>query len=100
MLHLAANWNLPVLASGGEGPLLRCVAEYGLGVAVAADSVEAVAEGLRRLSQDATLRAGSAAGWERFRREASWARNVDALLGAVAAVERERGIAGASATAF
>jgi glycosyltransferase involved in cell wall biosynthesis len=82
VLHVAANWSRPVLASGGPGPMVETVRRYKLGEVVAPDSVEALAEGMRRMIGRSDSVADRAA-WQRFRDEASWARNVDLLLGAV-----------------
>jgi len=82
VLHVAANWSRPVLASGGPGPMVETVRRYKLGEVVAPDSVEALAGGMRRMIGRSDSAADKEA-WQRFRDEASWARNVDLLLGAV-----------------
>jgi glycosyltransferase involved in cell wall biosynthesis len=79
ILHLAANWDKPVLASSGPGPLTETVQKYRLGLTVAPDSVEELANGLARLLAGE----GRPLGWERFRREASWATNIDRFLAAL-----------------
>lgn len=82
VLHLAANWSRPVLASGGAGPMVETVRRYALGEVVAPDSVEALAEGMRRMIVHRDTAADNTA-WQRFREEASWAHNIDLLLAAV-----------------
>jgi glycosyltransferase involved in cell wall biosynthesis len=82
VLHVAANWSRPVLASGGPGPMVETVRRYKLGEVVEPDSVEALADGMRRMIGRSDSAADSEA-WQRFRDEASWARNVDLLLAAV-----------------
>jgi glycosyltransferase involved in cell wall biosynthesis len=80
ILHLAANWAKPVLASSGAGPLVETVQRYCLGVTVEPDSAEDLAMGLDRvLAGDY-----SPLGWDSFRREASWKANIDRLMDALA----------------
>lgn len=83
VLHVAANWGLPVLASGGEGPLLKAVRKYGLGLIVAPDSAAALAEGLDTLVRQRAKGLPECAGWQAFRSDASWSRNIDLLLAAL-----------------
>jgi glycosyltransferase involved in cell wall biosynthesis len=83
VLHLAANWDKPVLASSGPGPLREAVRRHGLGIVVEADSVDALVGGFLRLIADDL----PSLGWESFRQEASWERNIDLLLDAVAAAK-------------
>jgi glycosyltransferase involved in cell wall biosynthesis len=82
VLHVAANWNRPVLASGGPGPMVETVRRYKLGEVVEPDSVEALAAGMQRMTTRNDAVAYEAA-WQRFRDEASWGRNVDLLLAAI-----------------
>jgi glycosyltransferase involved in cell wall biosynthesis len=79
VLHLAANWEKPVLASAGRGPLTETVARHNLGIVVEPDSVEALAEGLSKLvsGQYPSL------GWAGFRQAASWKVNIDKFLDAL-----------------
>lgn len=88
VLHVAANWNLPVLAAGGAGPMLDAVRRFGLGEVVEPDSVDALARGIERMISRDRGRDADDEGWRQFRENASWRRNVDLLL---AAVEREEG---------
>jgi glycosyltransferase involved in cell wall biosynthesis len=81
ILHLAANWDKPVLASSGPGPLVETVRQYNLGVIVKPDSAAELAAGLRRVfaADYPPL------GWDIFRREASWKENIDRLMATLAA---------------
>lgn len=79
VLHVAANWGKPVLASSGPGPLSETVEKYRLGITVEPDSLDALASGLARLLAGE----GPPFGWERFRRDASWATNIDRFLAAL-----------------
>ena len=83
VLHLAANWSKPVLASSGTGPLKRAVEQYQLGKVVAPDSIVALAEGLEEVISGPLPEMG----WGAFRRESSWERNIDQLLDAVSAAQ-------------
>lgn len=77
VLQVAANWDKPVLASGGAGPLRDTVRYFRLGEFVEPDSVAAIVDGLARITQG---REDYAARFRAYREHASWARNVDALL--------------------
>lgn len=80
VLQMAANWDKPVLASGGPGPLRDTVRQFGLGEVVEPDSTDAIVQGLCR------LRSGCedyAARFAAYRQHASWARNVDVLVDVV-----------------
>src|SRR5262249_46628928 len=81
ILHLAANWDKPVLASSGPGPLVETVRQYRLGVIVKPDSADELAAGLERVfaADYPPL------GWDTFRREASWRENIDRLMATLAA---------------
>jgi glycosyltransferase involved in cell wall biosynthesis len=87
VLHVAALWDKPLLASGGDGPLPRTVDEYGLGIVVEPDSVPAIAAGLARLVAE---RPDVSANFARYRASTSWAVNVDRLLEVVEAVKASR----------
>lgn len=83
ILHLAANWDKPVLASSGPGPLVETVRRHKLGIVVRPDSAEELAAGLQRVFTPEYQRLG----WSTFRHEASWKENVDRLMAAVAGQE-------------
>jgi glycosyltransferase involved in cell wall biosynthesis len=87
VLHVAALWDKPLLASGGDGPLPRTVDEYGLGIVVEPDSAPAIAAGLARLVAE---RPDVSANFARYRASTSWAVNVDRLLEVVEAVKASR----------
>lgn len=76
VLHVAANWDKPVVASAGPSPLLDTVARFDLGPIVEPGLRVALAEALQRLMSSGH----SGDGWERFRAAASWRVNVDRLL--------------------
>ena len=80
VLHLAANWDKPVLAASGRGPLTETVARHNLGIVVEPDSVVALTEGLTRLVSGRY----PALGWAGFREVASWKLNIDRFLDALA----------------
>ena len=76
VLLVAAEWQKPVLASSGPGPLREAVARFQLGPVVEPDSVEALKGGLQKLlSNHQTL-----PNWSEFVKQESWERNVEALL--------------------
>lgn len=81
VLQIAALWDRPVLAAGGNGPLRETVERFALGVVVEPDSGLAIAQGLRTLIAE---RREVAAGFARYRASQSWAVNVDAMLELVA----------------
>jgi glycosyltransferase involved in cell wall biosynthesis len=95
VLHLAANWDKPVLASAGRGPLTDAVVRHNLGIVVEPDSVEALAEGLTRL----VSKGYPPLNWAGFREAASWKVNIDRFLDALAGGRRagRRAPLGASA---
>jgi glycosyltransferase involved in cell wall biosynthesis len=80
VLHVAANFEKPVVASAGPGPLLDTVARFDLGPIIEPGSREALAEAFERLMSKGHPREG----WARFRAAASWRVNVDRLLEALA----------------
>jgi glycosyltransferase involved in cell wall biosynthesis len=87
VLHVAANWNRPVLASGGPGPLVETVRRFGLGEIVVPDSVDSLVEGMQRMIERGRETQADRDAWEAFREHASWGRNADLLLAAVEAAE-------------
>ena len=88
VLQIAALFDCPLLASGGQGPLREAVERFGLGLTVEPDSAEAIAAGLRRLIVE---RPEVAEGFARYRATTSWRVNVDRLLEVVAMARGERG---------
>jgi glycosyltransferase involved in cell wall biosynthesis len=87
VLQIAALFDKPLLASGGEGPLPATVRGYDLGVVVEPDSARAIAAGLERLIAEPRDLSGNFA---RYRASTSWEVNVDRLLEVVAAVKASR----------
>ena len=79
VLHLAANWDKPVIASSGPGPLVDTVARYGLGIIVEPGSEEDLVGALDKV----LTRDYPQMDWDRFREAASWSTNVDCLLEAL-----------------
>lgn len=77
VLQIAANWDKPVLASGGQGPLRETMQAFGLGQFVEPDSVSAIVDGLAAIGSGGT---DYAQAFRRYREHASWARNIDGLL--------------------
>jgi glycosyltransferase involved in cell wall biosynthesis len=90
VLHVAANWNRPVLASGGPGPLIETVRRFGLGQVVEPDSVDSLVEGMQRMIEHGRETQADRNAWAAFREHASWRRNADLLLAAVEAAEARR----------
>jgi glycosyltransferase involved in cell wall biosynthesis len=93
VLHLASNWDKPVLATSGRGPLTETVTRHNLGVVVEPDSVEDLIEGLNRLISGRF----PALGWAGFREGASWKINIDRFLDALAGTGTPSGGIGALA---
>ena len=87
MLQIAALWDRPLLASGGAGPLVDTVAEFGLGLVVEADSIPAIAAGLAGLVAE---RPDLTENFARYRASTSWAVNIDRMLEAYAAARAAR----------
>lgn len=83
VLQIAALWNRPVLASGGPGPLIATVQQFGLGLVVEPDSAPAIAAGLARLIAE---RPALEENFRRYRETMSWSVNIDRLLEVYAAV--------------
>ncbi|MFM5932097.1 MAG: glycosyltransferase family 4 protein [Novosphingobium sp.] len=77
VIQIAAQWDKPVLASSGPGPLRASVEGPGIGLFVAPDSADEIVRGLTLLMADHTDRT---AAFTAFREGASWKENVDGLL--------------------
>lgn len=95
VLNTAAAFAKPVLASSGSGPLRECVERFGLGIFVAPDDPAELARGMSAICQqvaEARSKAGSSpylAGWEAYRRYASWENNAKVVLDAIKAARKE-----------
>ena len=83
VLQIAALWDRPLLASGGDGPLRQTVQAFDLGITVEPDSARAIVTGLHDLIDD---RRDRSANFARYRATTSWSVNVDRLLEVVEAV--------------
>ena len=83
VLQIAALWDRPLLASGGDGPLRQTVEAFDLGLTVEPDAVAAIVAGLRHLIDNPRDRS---ANFARYRATTSWAVNIDRLLEVVEAV--------------
>ena len=70
VLAAAAQFQRPVLASSGDGPLKVAVNRYSLGRFVEPDNTHALVEGVSQLMDSKTP-----ADWEGFRRDHSWETN-------------------------
>lgn len=77
VLQIAANWNKPILASSGHGPLRDSVIQNQLGVFVEPDSAEAIAGGISRILAE---QAEAPANFARYRARSTWRENIDKLL--------------------
>lgn len=77
VLQMAAQWDKPVLASSGEGPLRETVEQHGIGVFIQPDSADAIVEGLGALGAGKGAYAG---GFASLRQSASWSANIDGFL--------------------
>lgn len=85
VLHVAANWGKPVLASGGDGPLIDTVRRLGLGIVVEPDNLAALVDGMQQMAAQPEEDSANRLAWQAFRDEASWGRNIDLLLAGLAA---------------
>lgn len=68
VLHLNCRFRLPVIASGGEGPLLNEVRQYKLGIVVDPDDREGLISALRSGHLQSPQ-------WDRYSSENSWEEN-------------------------
>ncbi|ANU06912.1 glycosyltransferase [Paraurantiacibacter namhicola] len=90
VLHIAAHYGLPVVASGGEGPLVEAIGTFGIGSIVPPGDPAALAEAIQHTAQRS--RAEFAPSFARFRETLSWQRNIDLLLEVAREVKARRGI--------
>jgi glycosyltransferase involved in cell wall biosynthesis len=75
VLALAANYQVPCLASSGSGPLKTLVQKYALGRWVEPDDLQALVAGLEDLLQHPPQ-----PHWARFREENSWRINAQRIV--------------------
>lgn len=78
VMHLAAHYLKPVIASAGASALLDAVGAFGLGVVVQPDHVDALVAGIRRLLSDPPL-----ADWQAYGQANSWHRNAQLVAQAL-----------------
>ena len=90
VMHLAARMGVPVVASGGPGPLMRTMRDYPIGETFEVLDDAAMARALQKVF--CSGRAGYADGLEQLRRSLSWEHNVDLLLEVAREVRQRRGL--------
>ena len=90
VMHLAARMDVPVVASGGPGPLMRTMLDYPIGEIFEPLDDAAMARALQKVFSAG--RAVYADGLEQLRRSLSWERNVDLLLEVAREVRQRRGL--------
>jgi glycosyltransferase involved in cell wall biosynthesis len=78
VMHLAAHYRKPVIASAGASALLDAVRTFGLGVVVEPDQVEPLVAGIHRLLIDPPP-----ADWQGYGQANSWDRNADLVAQAL-----------------
>jgi glycosyltransferase involved in cell wall biosynthesis len=78
VMHLAAHYRKPMLASAGSSALLEEVRGFRLGVVFPTDDPEALEQGMRLF-----LREPPAPDWEAFERASSWDRNAQMVAQAL-----------------
>ncbi len=79
VLNVNAQFEKPVLASGGEGPLKKAVQPYHLGTwieTLSADEVARAVQGMAHTEEPAN--------WARYRQDHSWERNAEIVMDALA----------------
>ncbi len=70
VMHLAAHYRKPLIASAGASALVDTVQRFGLGVVVPADDTDALQQGLRQL-----ITAPPSPQWQAYEEVNSWDRN-------------------------
>ena len=75
VLNSNVQFGLPVVASGGEGPLSDAIERYNLGVFVQPDNLEALVEGITLVRNTPPQ-----ADWGRYRQDHSWYANASIVL--------------------
>lgn len=77
IINIAAQWEKPVLASSGPGPLQETLRACAVGLFVQPDDAAAIAHGIERMMREPVA---TPEGFARLREQASWRANVDGLL--------------------
>jgi glycosyltransferase involved in cell wall biosynthesis len=85
VLSAAAEYEVPCLASSGEGPLRHAVEEYGIGVFIKPDCVDAMVAGLGKLAE-ADVRPN----WSRFRSDHTWEKNAEVVASSLRSLHQDR----------
>lgn len=75
VLNIAAHARKPILASASPSPMIEAVTRYRLGVAVKPDSMDAIADGLKKLVNDSVP-----SDWDGYEASASWDLNARGVL--------------------
>ena len=78
VLHSAAHYQTPCIASGGQGNLSSVVRRYNLGIWVESDCLDALVSGLKLW-----LKHSPNPDWAAYRSENSWAKNAEVILKAL-----------------
>ena len=78
VLAVAAHYELPCLASSGNGPLKTAIQSYDLGVFVSPDCPNAIRDGI-----EAVQRGSKTPQWARFCSDHSWTRNAECVRTAI-----------------
>jgi glycosyltransferase involved in cell wall biosynthesis len=78
VLHLAANYRKPIIASAGASALLDTVRSFDLGVVVPADDAKALVQGIQHW-----LRHPPAPDWQGYEAANSWERNAELVAQAL-----------------
>lgn len=79
VLNVASRFDLPVLASGGDGPLRVAVEEFGLGVTVDPGDVRCLAIAMK----DILDWKKPTEGWAKYRRHNNWSSNARLIQSAI-----------------
>lgn len=86
VLNIVSNFNLPVIVSAGDSPLLSAVHKYSLGLTVPPDDTIAISDAISRV-----LRSSLSLGWSSYLRDHSWDANASRVLHAFSAYSHASG---------
>lgn len=78
VLNSAAAFDLPVLASGGTGPLSKCLQEFNLGIWINELTEDNIVSGVNQL-----VEGGKFEDFSKYRKANSWARNANLVKEAI-----------------
>ncbi|PHQ36743.1 glycosyltransferase [Rhodopirellula bahusiensis] len=79
VLFIAVPFEVPLIASCGDGPLAAAVQDYGLGIRIPKPTITQVSQALKSVDEVA-----ESARWNDFRHEHSYDRNAELLLDRIA----------------